>query len=247
MAADGTPWTHLSRLPVLIESYAFERLSAQLAHGFERVTTRVRLKGAGADGVGEDVSPFEGEDDTLHVAEPALALGGEWKLGSLCERLVELRDEQWPVPPQWEMASPVAQLGVRIRRARSRAQPGRSPAARDRRPRARARALRELARPRRPADVRPDRPPARAASRTALQARRHARLDARADGAGRGHRSGRDRRLQGSIRARDGRAGGAHGDVRAGRGGVPGRAARGRARPPRGHGAARAGVRPDLL
>jgi hypothetical protein len=103
MAADGTPWTHLSRLPVLIESYAFERLSAQLAHGFERVTTRVRLKGAGADGVGEDVSPFEGEDDTLHVTEPALALGGEWKLGSLCERLVELRDEQWPVPPQWEM------------------------------------------------------------------------------------------------------------------------------------------------
>ena len=101
--ADSSPWARLSSLPVLIESYAFERLSAQLAHGFERVTTRVRLRGAGVDGVGEDVSPYEGEDDTLHVTEPALPLGGEWTLGSLCERLVELRDEQWPVPPQWEM------------------------------------------------------------------------------------------------------------------------------------------------
>ena len=134
--ADSSPWARLATLPVLIESYAFERLSAQLAHGFERVTTRVRLRGAGVDGVGEDVSPYEGEDDTLHVAEPALPLGGEWTLGSLCERLVELRDEQWPVPPQWDMAAPLAQLGVRVRRARSRAQPGRSAAARDRRPRA---------------------------------------------------------------------------------------------------------------
>jgi L-alanine-DL-glutamate epimerase-like enolase superfamily enzyme len=92
-------------LPVLVESCAFERLAAPQGSRFERVTTRIRLRGAGVEGVSEDVSPYEDEADTLHVTEPALPLGGEWTLGSLCERLVELRDDQWPVPPRWgEMA-----------------------------------------------------------------------------------------------------------------------------------------------
>jgi hypothetical protein len=98
---DSSPWARLAALPVLVESYAFERLSARLGYGFERVTTRIRLRGAGAEGISEDVSPYEDEADTLHVAEPVLPLGGEWTLGSLCERLVELRDDQWPVPPRW--------------------------------------------------------------------------------------------------------------------------------------------------
>jgi hypothetical protein len=105
MAADGTPWDRLSTLPVLVDSYAFERLSAGQAYRFERITTRVRLVGGGAEGVSEDVSPFEHEDDTLHVTQPALPLAGEWTLGSLCARLAELRDDQWPIPPRWgEMA-----------------------------------------------------------------------------------------------------------------------------------------------
>ena len=99
--ADNSPWPRLATLPVLVESYVFERLSAQLVHGFQRVTTRIRLRGAGVEGIGEDVSPYEDEADTLHVAEPALPLGGEWRLGSLCERLGELRDAQWPLPPRW--------------------------------------------------------------------------------------------------------------------------------------------------
>ena len=92
----------LSALPLVIESYELDRLSARLAHGFERVTTRIRLIGGGAEGLGEDVSPYEGEDDTLHVIGPVLPLAGEWTLGSLCDRLAEL--DQWPVPPQWDMA-----------------------------------------------------------------------------------------------------------------------------------------------
>jgi hypothetical protein len=99
---DSSPWARLSGLPVLIESYEFERLSATLSHDFERVTTRVRMRGGGADGIGEDVSPFEEETDTLHVTQPELPLGGEWTLGALCERLGEL--EQWPVAPRWDMA-----------------------------------------------------------------------------------------------------------------------------------------------
>ena len=98
---DSSPWDRLSALPVLVESYELDRLSARLANDFERVTTRIRLLGGGVDGRGEDVSPFEGEDDTLHAAGPVLPLAGEWTLGSLCERLAEL--DQWPVPPQWDV------------------------------------------------------------------------------------------------------------------------------------------------
>jgi L-alanine-DL-glutamate epimerase-like enolase superfamily enzyme len=87
---------------VLVESYEFERLSARMAYGFERVTTRVRLVGGGVEGLGEDVSPYEGEDDTLHAAKPALPLVGEWTLESLCDRLSEV--DLWPVAPRWDMA-----------------------------------------------------------------------------------------------------------------------------------------------
>jgi L-alanine-DL-glutamate epimerase-like enolase superfamily enzyme len=99
---DSSPWARLSALPVLVEAYDFERLSATQSYGFERVTTRVRLVSGGTEGVGEDVSPYEGEDDTLHVARPALPLAGEGTLGSLCDRLAGL--DQWPVPPRWDMA-----------------------------------------------------------------------------------------------------------------------------------------------
>lgn len=69
---DSSPWDRLSALPVLVESYEVKRLSAQLSDMVERVTTRIRLLGGGVDGLGEDVSPHDGEDDTLHVAGPVL-------------------------------------------------------------------------------------------------------------------------------------------------------------------------------
>jgi L-alanine-DL-glutamate epimerase-like enolase superfamily enzyme len=95
-------WDRLSALPVRVERYELERLSARLTHGFERVTTRIRLLGDGVEGIGEDVSPYEGEADTLHVAGPVLPLAGDWTLAWLCDRLAEL--DQWPVPPRWDMA-----------------------------------------------------------------------------------------------------------------------------------------------
>ena len=103
MAADrdGSRWDRLSALPVLVESYELERLSARLSYGFERVTTRIRLLGGGADGLGEDVSPMEDDERTLHAAGPVLPLAGEWTLGALCEHLAGL--EQWPVAPEWDV------------------------------------------------------------------------------------------------------------------------------------------------
>jgi hypothetical protein len=103
MASDpNSPWSHLGGLPLVVESYEFDRLSTTMAYGFERVTTRVRLLGAGIEGAGEDVSPYEAEDDTLHVTRPELPLAGEWTLASFCDRLAEL--DLWPVAPQWDMA-----------------------------------------------------------------------------------------------------------------------------------------------
>jgi hypothetical protein len=95
-------WARLSALPVVVESHEFERRSATLANDFHRVTTVIHLHGGGAEGLGEDVSPFETEDDTLHVLAPDLPLAGEWTLGALCRRLAEV--DQWPVPPRWDLA-----------------------------------------------------------------------------------------------------------------------------------------------
>ncbi|HET8758572.1 MAG TPA: hypothetical protein VFM58_21305 [Solirubrobacteraceae bacterium] len=95
-------WNSLSSLPVAVESVEYERRAATVAYGFERVTTVVHLHGGGAEGIGEDVSPYETEDDTLHVLAPDLPLTGEWTLGALCERLREI--DQWPVAPRYDMA-----------------------------------------------------------------------------------------------------------------------------------------------
>jgi hypothetical protein len=93
-------WKRLAALPVVIESYELERQAATLSYGFERVTTLVRLIGAGEEGLGEDVSPFEDEAKTLHVLGPVVPLAGDWTLGSLCEHLAGV--DQWPLPPDWD-------------------------------------------------------------------------------------------------------------------------------------------------
>src|SRR3954452_11410336 len=100
MAAGLTPWERLGALPLTVEGYDFERRAARLTSDFTRVTTLVRLHGAGAEGLSEDVSPVQEEDDTLHVTRPALPLAGEWTLGSFVAHLAGV--DQWPVPARWE-------------------------------------------------------------------------------------------------------------------------------------------------
>ncbi|HYZ99263.1 MAG TPA: hypothetical protein VE575_10970, partial [Acidimicrobiales bacterium] len=56
-------WPRVAGLPLVVEACEYERLHAVLAYEFERITTHVRLVGAGADGLGEDVSVFR-EDGT---------------------------------------------------------------------------------------------------------------------------------------------------------------------------------------
>ena len=99
---DGSLWPRLAELPLVVEGCEYERLHAVLAYAFERVTTHVRLFGAGADGLGEDVSVHREDGTALHETRPALPLAGEWSLAGFCEHLATL--ELWPEPPEWDVA-----------------------------------------------------------------------------------------------------------------------------------------------
>ena len=95
-------WPRLAELPLVIEACEYDRLHAVLAYEFERITTHVRLVGAGADGLGEDVSVFREDGTTLHETRPSLPLEGEWTLAGFCDHLATL--ELWPEPPEWDVA-----------------------------------------------------------------------------------------------------------------------------------------------
>ena len=97
-----TLWARLAGLPLVVEACEFDRLHAVLAYESERVTTHVRLVGAGVDGLGEDVSVFHEDGTALHEARPAPALEGEWTLAGFCEHLATL--ELFPQPPEWDVA-----------------------------------------------------------------------------------------------------------------------------------------------
>jgi L-alanine-DL-glutamate epimerase-like enolase superfamily enzyme len=95
-------WPRLAELPLIVESCEYERLHAVLAYESERVTTHVRLVGAGADGLGEDISIDVEDGSALHETQLALPLAGQWTLAGFCDRLATL--ELFSQPPEWEAA-----------------------------------------------------------------------------------------------------------------------------------------------
>src|SRR5688500_3344421 len=95
-------WSRLAGLALIVEGCEYDRLHATFAYEFERITTQVRLGGAGTDGLGEDVSVFREDGTALHETQPSLPLEGEWTLASCCDHLAAL--ELWPEPPAWDGA-----------------------------------------------------------------------------------------------------------------------------------------------
>jgi L-alanine-DL-glutamate epimerase-like enolase superfamily enzyme len=89
-------WEKVADLPLEIEDYALERLQRDVSSAFTRVSTVLRFRGDGHEGLGEDVS-YEAEDqDALQAAGATQPLAGTWTLESFCDHLATL--DLWPEP-----------------------------------------------------------------------------------------------------------------------------------------------------
>jgi L-alanine-DL-glutamate epimerase-like enolase superfamily enzyme len=113
-------YAQLADLPLTIEGCDFERLERQVSSEFTRVTTLVRLRGAGEEGVGEDVT-YNGQDHEWLASDgQTLPLVGEWTLDSFSSHLAGL--ELFPSPPgmaafldyrRWAFESAALDLALR--------------------------------------------------------------------------------------------------------------------------------------
>jgi L-alanine-DL-glutamate epimerase-like enolase superfamily enzyme len=94
-------WSRVADLPLTVDAHVVHAVEAPTAE--ERATYLVRLRGGGAEGLGEEVGgDMIDEKGTFLAAAPALPLAGDWTLATFCDRLAEL--DLWPEPPEWEMA-----------------------------------------------------------------------------------------------------------------------------------------------
>jgi hypothetical protein len=89
-----TTYGLIAQLQVVIESYSLEPLVRAFSPAFTRYTTLVRLHGAGEDGLGEDVTPFEPAQHAFASSAAELPLSGFWTIESFaaCLDEVELYD-----------------------------------------------------------------------------------------------------------------------------------------------------------
>jgi hypothetical protein len=77
----------IAELPLEIESYALEGRSRAISPEFERLTTIVHLRGAGEEGLGEDVTYGPDEQRAQQEAGPVLPLAGSWTIDSFSRHL----------------------------------------------------------------------------------------------------------------------------------------------------------------
>jgi len=74
-------------LPLRVEGAAFSGLARTVSSEFERLTTVVALRGAGEEGVGEDVTYTAEEHPVLQARGEELPVEGEWTLASFAAHL----------------------------------------------------------------------------------------------------------------------------------------------------------------
>ena len=92
----GALWAKVADLPLEIEDYALERLERNVSSDFTRVSTVLRLRGDGHEGLGEDVSYDADDQAALQDAGATQPLAGTWTLESFCDHLATL--DLWPEP-----------------------------------------------------------------------------------------------------------------------------------------------------
>lgn len=96
-------WDTLAELDVAIDDYVLEPLHESVSSDFERKSTVVCLRGAGEEGLGEDVTYDAVDQEILQAAGPTLPLAGRYTLASFCAHLAE--QQLFPQPPQREVSS----------------------------------------------------------------------------------------------------------------------------------------------
>jgi MFS family permease/L-alanine-DL-glutamate epimerase-like enolase superfamily enzyme len=113
--AHDDAYSLISALPLRIESYTVEPLARRMGPQQIRQTSLIRLRGAGEEGLGEDITP---DTDTA-----PLALAGEWTIDSLSAHLDTLELFRPPEPHpmlrpfrRWALES--AALDLALRQAR---------------------------------------------------------------------------------------------------------------------------------
>jgi L-alanine-DL-glutamate epimerase-like enolase superfamily enzyme len=98
-----TTYERLAELPLTVDAYELEGLRADVSSDFERKSTVIRMRGAGEEGLGEDVTYDAIDHDILQAAGPSLALAGTYTLASFSEHLATL--ELFPEPPAREVSA----------------------------------------------------------------------------------------------------------------------------------------------
>jgi L-alanine-DL-glutamate epimerase-like enolase superfamily enzyme len=84
-------------LPVRIEDYDLDGLVQNVSSDFERKTTIIRLRGAGEEGLGEDVVYDAVDHEIAQAAGPVLPLAGDWTMRSFSEHLAGLKLFEQPM------------------------------------------------------------------------------------------------------------------------------------------------------
>jgi hypothetical protein len=88
-ATTRTSYELFADLPLVVESCSLQPLSRAFGPALIRYTTLVWLHGAGLDGIGEDVTPFEPAQLQFGRSKPKLPLVGEWTVDSFARRLAD--------------------------------------------------------------------------------------------------------------------------------------------------------------
>jgi hypothetical protein len=93
----------VAELPLTIDGYTLEGLSRRVSSGFRRFTTLIKLRGAGHQGVGEDIT-YEAADQRRQQRHgPVLPLAGAWTLDSFSRQLDQL--DTFPAAPPAQAVS----------------------------------------------------------------------------------------------------------------------------------------------
>jgi L-alanine-DL-glutamate epimerase-like enolase superfamily enzyme len=96
-----TTWDRLADLELRIDGYALEPLRMNVSSGFERLSTVIRLRGAGLEGIGEDVTYEASDQEAAWEAGPNLPLAGTYTFATFADHVagLDLFDGRTPDNP----------------------------------------------------------------------------------------------------------------------------------------------------